>query len=90
MYCQLNAKAGESYKLAKTLQNGLRQLSPGNAEPAITNKNVYVLRENPLSSVLIELGNLNNEPERDLLMNTAKQKIIAKSLVASLLSYRQH
>lgn len=79
-------------KLATAMKQGLE------AVPALTRKdtvsvhstvkNVYVLKNNPLPSVLLEVGYMTNARDLAYISAQTNQQFIARKLVAALNSYR--
>ena len=53
-------------------------------------KNFVVLKNNPIPSVLLELGNTNNVNDRNFITSTTKQNELANVIVKAIISYKDN
>lgn len=76
----------DSRQAARRILSELRRLVPGPNNAALPG-NLYVLRTNPYSAVLIELGFLTSPSDRALLTSPAGQGLLARAVLAGILGF---
>lgn len=73
--------------LAKSIQESLRDQLKNTDREALAITGVYLLKNVPVPSVLVETGFLSNPEERELLMDSKYQKKVAKAILEGIITY---
>lgn len=82
------AKSEESKKLGELMQSSLKDiLDKTNNRKAKEDKNIYVLRENEIPSILIECGFLSNKEEAKKFMTADFRQKTAWAIYLGLIKY---
>ena len=84
--CFYNPQRPESKLLALLIQEELKNIDSENIREALP-QDLFILRESPMPSVLIELGFLSNPKDRERLQDPAFQKMMAESIKSGILRY---
>ena len=81
--------SGENKALAEKIQGALKDiLKDGNKRVAKpTGDSIFVLRDNPIPSALVECGFLSNQEEAELLKNANYQRKIAWGIYVGIVRY---
>lgn len=84
--CFYNPQKPESKLLALLIQEELKKIDPENIREALP-QDLFILRESPMPSVLIEMGFLSNPKDRERLQDPAFQEKIADSIKKGISRY---
>ncbi len=76
-----------SEKLAKIIQEELKQLNPANKRVAMANNDYYVLKNTKMPAVIVECGFLSNAEEAGLLSDDAYQLKVAWAVYNAVVKY---
>ena len=68
------------------IQLELRKIDPSNTREALP-QDLYILRESPMPAVLVEMGFLSNEKDRERLQDPSFQEEIARSITEGIKNY---
>lgn len=77
--CFFNPQVPESKLLAQLIQEELKALDPDNFREALP-QDLFILRENTIPSVLVEMGFLSNPRDRQQLQDPSYQQKIAQTI----------
>lgn len=78
----------QSKELAQSIQQELAKLRPENNR-ALKRGDYYVLNQSPCPAVLIEVGFLSNQDDRNKLTDQSYQKALASSIKTGIINYFQ-
>jgi len=84
--CFYNPQRPESKLLALLIQEELKNIDSENIREALP-QDLFILRESPMPSVLIEMGFLSNPKDRERLQDPTFQKLIAESIKKGIMRY---
>lgn len=84
--CFYNPQKPESKLLALLIQEELKNIDSENIREALP-QDLFILRESPMPSVLIEIGFLSNPKDRERLQNPTFQKMLAQSIKKGIMRY---
>ncbi|MBP2651522.1 MAG: cwlD [Firmicutes bacterium] len=79
-----NPKLAENQELGETMQQSLKNFSPGNKRQSRKDLNILVLKNSNLPGVLVEAGFLTNSHEANLLADDGYQTQMAEHIVKAL------
>lgn len=71
----------ESKRLAQAIQAHLRVLMPGRSQPDVIADNFFILRRSKIPTVIVEIGFISNDDDRNFMMSEAGQDAIASAVV---------
>lgn len=80
-----HSKEGEN--AARTIQESLREMDPGNSRQVKANDTYYMLKKTEVPVVIVECGFLSNPGEADQLCDDGYQKKIAEAVTKGILVY---
>lgn len=84
--CFYNPLKPESKLLALLIQEELKKIDAENIREALP-QDLFILRESPMPSVLIEIGFLSNPKDRERLQDPTFQNMIAESIKKGIVRY---
>jgi len=84
--CFYNPQRPESKLLALLIQEELRKIDSENIREALP-QDLFILRESPMPSVLIEMGFLSNPKDRERLQDPTFQNMLAESIKKGIARY---
>ncbi len=84
--CFYYPQKSESKQLALLIQDELKHMDPENTREALP-QDLYMLRESPIPSVLVEMGFLSNPKDRERLQEPSYQNKIARCIEKGILRY---
>jgi N-acetylmuramoyl-L-alanine amidase len=82
----LYQKNNQSYFLAELMQNALNRLYQTKGIP-VKGKTYYVLNHSACPTVIVEMGFISNQNDRQMLTEAARQKQIAETIAAAVDEY---
>ncbi len=74
----------ESQHLALAIQRYLKKLLPGRSESGIGANNFFILRRSKIPAVLIEVGFISNQKDREYMLSESGQLEIATAIVSGI------
>lgn len=86
-YCGENSHSSSSYKLAQLTQKHLERISEMKTSKEFMHTNYLLLRENRSPGILIEMGDLNQKPDIDFMLNRQKQGELAEKILLAVQLY---
>jgi N-acetylmuramoyl-L-alanine amidase len=84
--CFYNPQRPESKQLALLIQEELKNMDPDNIREALP-QDLYILRESPIPTVLVEMGFLSNSKDRERLQDPTYQKKMAQCIEKAIKRY---
>jgi N-acetylmuramoyl-L-alanine amidase len=84
--CFYNPQKPESKLLALLIQEELKNIDSENIREALP-QDLFILRESPMPSVLIEMGFLSNPKDRERLQDPTFQKMMAEGIKKGIIRY---
>ncbi|MBO8126984.1 MAG: N-acetylmuramoyl-L-alanine amidase [Firmicutes bacterium] len=79
----------ESRRLAILIQEELSKLSSWHDNPPLAGRVYYILRNSPVTTVLIEVGFLTNPEEKELLVTESYQEKLAEAISSAVVKFFQ-
>ena len=83
-----NEKNRLTGKLASQMLKAFQNLNGIDAESNPKNKNLLLLRESKIPTVILELGYLTNKSDFQFITNKEKQQELAKSIIDAVIAYK--
>lgn len=84
IYSSENSRADASYKLATLLKESCSRLQGITVQSQVINSHIYVLKNNDLPAVAIEMGNADYAPDLNFIKNKQKQQQLAGRILEAI------
>lgn len=83
-----NTAYGSSVQLANSFLQSFEELQGIKTDHRLYDRSVYVLRENKLPAVLLEMGYMSNKEDLEFITNAENQKKVAIKFIQAISQYR--